>query len=531
MAQPTKDPFSKPTKDPFPSELIALVITNLDVNADRNTIVALLRVSQPVWHLAAKALYTNLDISGDTVCALLLGGADTTPSTKTNEFFNIIHSTDGEQLIERERSRSTKKRHERGVRAYGRAHRFLHIPFPSWFTLPTLQYPMDGRRSRVEPAPTPTKPDVMIPLGHCLSTRTRLALSFVQRLNLRDLTDDAVNVMRHSALRREPLFPGVSRIHVYSTSNPYSSDWQVPAVKKVFHSRDIVLFNTVDICAWQIESAAIAEYLSPKRIRSLSIHNDLIQPMATTFSFDRAARPSPWTSESVVHWFIQATLEFDRFDVLGRPVDLRMPFARCWVGEQIDSDDVPLPLGGPVGGGWFVGPGANLNNAMGFMANTVGVQPPAGPLAQPTLPPPPVAPAVAPGPVFGPAVPPAAAPSTTTGAVPHPVQVATIPANVTAPMAGMGVPAPIALAPGAPFPPGANLVLAFGGVGGGGFGAMNPGMHHGPEVIRTGDWDKHSDGHQFRMDSKKFKHAACCVCGAKGCFEERDFGVVFTKRW
>ncbi|WOO77446.1 uncharacterized protein LOC62_01G001024 [Vanrija pseudolonga] len=66
------------TAAPLPFELQLVVLRHLNVNADRQTFLALLRLSS-WWEAAAKTLYRNIDISGDKLCHLL-GDDPATPA-------------------------------------------------------------------------------------------------------------------------------------------------------------------------------------------------------------------------------------------------------------------------------------------------------------------------------------------------------------------------------------------------------------------------------------------------------------------
>lgn len=645
MAQPR-------SKIPFPNELIGDVINNLDINEvnaegrreDRAALLVLLRVSKPVWYLAAEALYTNLHISGDTMCALLLGGADTTEEGLAGPSDTIQPLSATAREEEAARSKLIKGRFAKGRKSYTRAHRFLRLPTPKW-----CEGTMDELRRAVRGIPPPRilRPDVHIPPTHRLSPRTRLALSFTKSLILRDMHDDAINVMRRSAMPEEPLFPSVTKIHLYATVDPYDFTWQPPSADKVHHVPGIHLFDKVDICAWQMESAAIAEYLSPRHIRTLNIHNDVMRPMASGFSFDHGVNPTVWTSDSLVHWFVQAKLEFDLLGPVPPPKDLDSPYARCWIGEEINRHDVPQPVppvfgGAPGGAGpvglagmtWNAGAAVAAAASLGTLPSTTGIGAPVGaaphhginvlptqnvgsqpfgapgvvpgmfgPLG-PAIPPgPPAAgtsqitvvanmfpghtgpPAVFPPPPFpffqqlqavphGPVMAGAAPIPPAPGNPPHvhaaaqfhplpllPPSVANAFPNLpqllqtnlgNGPMvtnvinfaghanpqiavalhnpaqAGAAQPLPNtvpALPPMPPMPP--MPMLPAGQLG------NWPGVDT-PEVVTTGDWKKGKsrEGHQFRTDSKRFKHESCCVCRAKGTFEARDFGsVVFTEQW
>ncbi|WOO77454.1 uncharacterized protein LOC62_01G001033 [Vanrija pseudolonga] len=55
----------------LPLEVMDIVLKHLDVNTDRAAFLSLLRVSSVYWHMAARVLYRNVDISGRKMRKLL----------------------------------------------------------------------------------------------------------------------------------------------------------------------------------------------------------------------------------------------------------------------------------------------------------------------------------------------------------------------------------------------------------------------------------------------------------------------------
>ncbi|KAL1412829.1 hypothetical protein Q8F55_000578 [Vanrija albida] len=196
----------------LPPEIWHMVLEHLDVNADRQTFLALLRVSSSLWYEAARVLYRNLDISGDNMSKLLLASSPKPPSKPPT-------------------AASDPKRHHWAC-PNGRRH---VDDSDSESAASTECDPAESECHRgCLPEDAPQTPD--------LSPRTRQALSFIKRLNLRNLVYWHVEVMLDAAVPGVVLFSGVTTLHIYST------DPSLLPAGHINYYRCQVLFGTVDLC-------------------------------------------------------------------------------------------------------------------------------------------------------------------------------------------------------------------------------------------------------------------------------------------
>ncbi|KAL1412831.1 hypothetical protein Q8F55_000580 [Vanrija albida] len=261
----------------LPRVLIYRIINILDVNADRGTLLSLLRVSQDFWGMASRVLYRNLDISGDKMCQLLL-------------------SSNGMQHHTTCDSRSPTW--ERGCppRCFANANAALQTPRPS--------------------------------------QRTRDALSFICRLNLRNVSTHHVETMLAATIPHVALFPGVTKLHLYSSPNDR------PQYRHIVTFPRTVLFNAIHLCVWgtggKNESPTqVAAVLTTNKYLSINSHEKTISfNPGNMFSL----RHDPWDESSRRYWFVQVLhlAELPTHDYAIKKV----PPARCLVGRTRDKGSV-----------------------------------------------------------------------------------------------------------------------------------------------------------------------------------------------
>ncbi|WOO77445.1 uncharacterized protein LOC62_01G001023 [Vanrija pseudolonga] len=275
----------------LPLELQLMVFQQLDVNEDRASFLALLRLS-PLWEAAATVLYRNIDISGERLCMLLVPVSDTLPPINREVIADLRQLEDVVDKFEKT------------------------APHLAEELRPLLEQGQEKYR----------KPDR-------LSSRTRRSLSVVRRINLRNLTPESVDALTDSALPHLALFPKVDTVHLYRTPDgPDNSRFY--DVHERWPSAQTILFNSVGVCTWDIDNTVS---LSFKEIRSFTIHS--AELFRTAISWGRLAksRPDQWDQCSPIHVFTRSPGYKDTFPKHKKD-ETRMPPARVWVEEWEDDD-------------------------------------------------------------------------------------------------------------------------------------------------------------------------------------------------
>ncbi|KAL1412830.1 hypothetical protein Q8F55_000579 [Vanrija albida] len=274
----------------LPPEIWHMVINDhLDVNDDRATFLALLRVSSSLWYEAASVLYRNVDISGDKMSKLLLAGGATRHHSACRAFKKPVT-----------RTMSSRR---------GECH-------PDCVPDSTLQYP--------DPSP-----------------RTRLAISLIQRLNLRDITIKHVSLMLAAAVPDVVLFPSVDKVHVYFTVDSTMIREKLSDRKHFPHT--IKLFGAIHLCAWGKDFRK-ASKLTVNKYNTLSLHTEWIPVYGVAPSF--ITNPA-WLDKSAdKHWFIEMVDDLDPLPVFEPEYnawDLVASPARFLVGmDHRSSPKIPI---------------------------------------------------------------------------------------------------------------------------------------------------------------------------------------------
>ncbi|KAL1412827.1 hypothetical protein Q8F55_000576 [Vanrija albida] len=314
----------------LPAEVWHMVINDhLDVETDRSTLPALLRVSSTLWYEAARLLYCNIDISGDKMAKLLL-------SSTNNPLAYLA----------------------RPKRAHSAC---CHTKEKNFLAL-TLTKPLDPKeildQAELDTL-TLTKPldqtnDFIWAFGDTVhspdvSPRTRQALSFIQRLSLRDLTVRHLNLMLAMAIPGDILFPNVFKLHVHSISNPF--EWYQDKERRDRYSfcPRTALFGAIHLCAWGAFAPLMASVLPARKYLTVNLHNEHMNIILADW-FSRVQEP--WDKSSRVYWFVKevnhhSKLPEHHLRPAGYPhLPQRAPPARCLVGSCDDGSSAPkIPSG------------------------------------------------------------------------------------------------------------------------------------------------------------------------------------------
>ncbi|KAL1412824.1 hypothetical protein Q8F55_000572 [Vanrija albida] len=267
----------------LPPELLTIIINTLDVNADRDTLLALLRVSQFTWEVAARLLYRNLCLSGRKISQLLNRGAE------NHHLFDSIGKTHGAE--------------------------FSAI-----------------RQQLLK--------------QHGVGRRTRLALSFTKSVDWY-LSVEAVSLLLRAAIPHTPLFPNVVEVHLSPELQFNASGPLVPAVPSFIEvllrpPPNKVLFDSVHINVWAPMDDGLLYFLAPmnegllyflpaRTYRGLLIHACCRDQVDKAL---RRWRPQ-WEAMAEVHWSLFHTrLYWEVLAEFGKDGCLsRAHRVVCWVQQ------------------------------------------------------------------------------------------------------------------------------------------------------------------------------------------------------
>ncbi|KAL1412828.1 hypothetical protein Q8F55_000577 [Vanrija albida] len=158
------------------------------------------------------------------------------------------------------------------------------------------------------------------------------------RLNLRNMDKSHAKVILAAAIPNVVLFPGVIKLHVYSTITRLL--WAQLFVRC---DQSIALFGAIHLCAWGAQASIIASKLAAKKYHTLNQHGWSMHLMwSETFS----PLHEPFDKSSSVHCFVDKVESHTVLPEYTLSSLLYVPPARYLVGSARNSASTPhIPVG------------------------------------------------------------------------------------------------------------------------------------------------------------------------------------------